>query len=123
MDVLIVTSELAPYVRVGGVADVIAALSKALRLLGHKVTIAMPRYAAFERSGLMLARRLTPLSVPGSAGVAPLEVREGWLWLGLREVLPPGTKVDWSGLFASASGLAATALGSLANAASKPPQK
>src|SRR5262249_36504599 len=44
MDILFVASELAPMVKVGGLADVVAALSKALRLLGHKVTIALPRY-------------------------------------------------------------------------------
>ena len=64
MDILFVASELAPMVKVGGLADVVAALSKALRLLGHKVTIALPRYPAVEAGGLLLARRLTPLSLP-----------------------------------------------------------
>ncbi len=36
-------------VKVGGLADVVAALSKALRLLGHKVTIALPRYPGDRR--------------------------------------------------------------------------
>src|SRR5438445_5976394 len=61
MEILFVTTELAPFVKVGGLADVAAALPKALRALGHKVTIAMPRFAAIEQSGLLLARRLTPL--------------------------------------------------------------
>jgi starch synthase len=63
MDILFVASELAPMAKVGGLADVVAALSKALRLLGHKVTIALPRYPAVEAGGLMLARRLTPIHV------------------------------------------------------------
>jgi starch synthase len=63
MEILFVSTELAPYVKVGGLADVAAALPKALRSLGHKVTIVMPRYAAFESSGLLAARRLTPLEV------------------------------------------------------------
>lgn len=49
--------------KVGGLADVVASLSKAIRLLGHKVTIAMPKYAAFNASGIMLARRLTSISM------------------------------------------------------------
>jgi starch synthase len=61
MEILFVASELAPMVKVGGLADVVAALSKALRLLGHRVTIALPRYPGVEAGGLMLARRLTPL--------------------------------------------------------------
>ena len=68
MDILFATSELAPMVKVGGLADVVGALSKALRLLGHKVTIALPRYPAIEASGVMVARRLTPLVLPGAAG-------------------------------------------------------
>ena len=64
MDILFVASELAPMIKVGGLADVASALSKALRLLGHKVTIALPRFPAIEAGGLMLARRLTPLVLP-----------------------------------------------------------
>jgi starch synthase len=64
MDILFVASELAPMIKVGGLADVASALAKALRLLGHKVTIAIPRFPALEAGGLMLARRLTPLVLP-----------------------------------------------------------
>lgn len=63
MDILFVTTELAPYVKVGGLADVSAALPKTLKALGHRVTIVMPRYAAFDESGLLMARRLTPLRI------------------------------------------------------------
>lgn len=63
MDILFATTELAPYVKVGGLADVAAALPKALRALGHKVTIALPRYAALENQGLLFARRLSPLKL------------------------------------------------------------
>lgn len=61
MEILFVTTELAPYVKVGGLADVSAALPKTLKALGHRVTIVMPRYAVFDDSGLLMARRLTPL--------------------------------------------------------------
>jgi starch synthase len=64
MDVLFVAPELAPMVKVGGLADVVSALAKALRLLGHKVTVALPRYPGVEAGGLMLARRLTPVTLP-----------------------------------------------------------
>ena len=63
MDILYVTTELAPFVKVGGLADVSAALPKTMKALGHKVTIVMPRFPAFEEAGLLLARRLTPLTI------------------------------------------------------------
>ena len=63
MEILFVTTELAPFVKVGGLADVSAALPKTLKALGHKVTIIMPRFPAFEEAGLLLARRLTPLTL------------------------------------------------------------
>jgi starch synthase len=63
MEILFVTTELAPHVKVGGLADVASALPKALRALGHKVTIVMPRFPSIEAGGLLVARRLTPLKV------------------------------------------------------------
>jgi starch synthase len=61
MEITFVTTELAPFIKVGGLADVSAALPKALRALGHTVTTVVPRFAALEAQGLLLARRLTPL--------------------------------------------------------------
>ncbi|HEX3771671.1 MAG TPA: glycogen synthase GlgA [Polyangiaceae bacterium] len=61
MEITFVTTELSPFVKVGGLADVSAALPKALRSLGHAVTIVVPRFPALEAQGLLLARRLTPL--------------------------------------------------------------
>lgn len=72
MEILFVTTELAPFAKVGGLADVSAALPKTLKALGHKVTIVMPRYPAFEEAGILVARRLTPLSF--DLGGKPYEV-------------------------------------------------
>lgn len=63
MEILFATTELAPFAKVGGLADVSAALPKQLKMLGHRVTVVMPRYPAFEDAGMMLARRLTPLKL------------------------------------------------------------
>ncbi|HWL86868.1 MAG TPA: glycogen synthase GlgA [Polyangiaceae bacterium] len=60
MEILFLSTELAPFVKVGGLADVAAALPKALRALGHRVTMVLPRFPGFEQ-GLLFARRLTPL--------------------------------------------------------------
>ena len=99
MDILFAASELAPMVKVGGLADVVAALSKALRLLGNKVTLAIPRYPALEASGLLLARRLTPMvlpSLPGAKAGERLEFRvlDGKLGSGVELLV-----IDFPGLF------------------------
>jgi starch synthase len=72
MDILFVATELAPFVKVGGLADVTAALTKALRVLGHRVTIVLPRFRGLEAGGLLVARRLTPLKL--ALGDRTLEV-------------------------------------------------
>jgi starch synthase len=63
MDILFATTELAPFVKVGGLADVSAALPKTLRMVGHNVTVVLPRFPAVEAGGLLVARRLTPLRI------------------------------------------------------------
>src|SRR5690606_8616805 len=40
-------------------------LAKALRLLGHDVTICVPRLPGYEAAGLMVARQLSPLPLEG----------------------------------------------------------
>ena len=87
MDILFVATELAPLVKVGGLADVVAALSKALRQLGHKVTLAMPRFPPLERGGLLVARRLTPLSFSLGDTQVEVTVYDGRLGSGVELVL------------------------------------
>ncbi len=90
MDILMVTAELAPWVQSSDTGDSVASLSKALRQLGHEVTIALPRHAAFEDSGLLLARRLTPLALPNGESAV---VFDGQLPSGVRLALfEPATK-------------------------------
>ena len=79
MEILFVTTELSPFVKVGGLADVSAALPKALRMLGHSVTIVLPRYPALEAGGLLVARRLTPLKFSLGATAYDVTVFDGRL--------------------------------------------
>src|SRR5882757_6458064 len=83
MDILFVATELAPFIKVGGLSDVIAALTKSLRQLGHKVTLAMPRYPALERGGLLVARRLTPLTFDFGGELIEVTVYDGRLASGV----------------------------------------
>jgi starch synthase len=84
MDILMVSAELSPYARTTDAADAVASLSKALRQLGHEVTVAMPRYRSLETSGLLMARRLTPLGLPSGGEVT---VYDGQLPSGVKLVL------------------------------------
>jgi starch synthase len=86
MEVLMVAAELAPYARATPAADAVPSLAKALRQLGHRVTVALPRYRGFEAQGLLVARRLTPLVVDGGE----VTVFDGQLASGVEIVLFEG---------------------------------
>lgn len=43
LKILIAASEIVPFAKSGGLADVVGALPKALRALGHDVRVVMPR--------------------------------------------------------------------------------
>ena len=84
MDLLMVAAELGPYVRVSEAADSVASLAKTLRQLAHDVTICLPRHPEFEKQGLLVARRLTPLTLSSGEEVTVLD---GQLASGVRFVL------------------------------------
>lgn len=48
LKILMVAPELAPLIKVGGLADVVGALSKALAAKGHDVRIVIPKYAGLR---------------------------------------------------------------------------
>jgi starch synthase len=82
MNVLFVTSELAGYVKTGGLGDVSASLPKALRALGLDVRILIPLY---EKTQHHVPAIRSVARLEGSAAVPPCE-------LGLAE-MPDGTPV------------------------------
>jgi starch synthase len=69
MEILLVATELSPWISSTDTADEIFALARTLRQLGHDVTVMAPFDNAFERGGLLVARRLTPLSLPDGVEV------------------------------------------------------
>ncbi|HEV3387196.1 MAG TPA: glycogen/starch synthase, partial [Gemmata sp.] len=62
--VLLASSEVAGFAKTGGLADVAAALPRALSRLGNQVAIAMPLYAAIRRSNIPIERTNVVLPVP-----------------------------------------------------------
>ncbi len=52
LKILFTASEVVPYAKTGGLADVAGALPKALEKLGHEVIVVMPRYYSIDRDRL-----------------------------------------------------------------------
>jgi starch synthase len=64
LKVLLAASEVAPFAKTGGLADVSGALARAVARLGHDVRVIMPRYLAVERGGFTLEPVVARLAVP-----------------------------------------------------------
>lgn len=83
LKILFVTPEIDPYVKVGGLADMVGALPKELAKLGHDVRIVGPLYRSVKRMGDWQARN-EPLGI--DVGVAAV-------WARTWETRLPGTGV------------------------------
>lgn len=51
MKILLLASEVSPFVKTGGIADVVSELARALKRLGHDVRVALPRYRVIQING------------------------------------------------------------------------
>ncbi|MBF0319774.1 MAG: glycogen synthase GlgA [Nitrospirae bacterium] len=85
LKILVAASEVAPFVKEGGLADVTGALSAALSVKGHDVRLVLPRYHQIDPKKYKLTKRKETLSVPmGVIGTVEASIMEGKL---------PGTSV------------------------------
>jgi len=64
MKICMVSSEVTPFAKTGGLADVTAALTRALAARGHDVRLFMPMYAPLRKSGRAFDPGLV-VEVPG----------------------------------------------------------
>ena len=75
LKVMMVSSELVPFAKAGGLADMVGALTAALAEIGHDVRVVLPRYYGIDIGRL---RRIgQPLSVPLGGGEEWCAVYEG----------------------------------------------
>ncbi|MEA1919364.1 MAG: glycogen synthase GlgA [Campylobacterota bacterium] len=83
LNILFVASEVVPFAKTGGLADVSGALPKALKDLGHNIIVVMPRYYKIDPSKLT--------QIDGTLGVpmGPM----GELWAAVYTTTLPGSDV------------------------------
>lgn len=85
MNIVMVSSEVVPFAKTGGLADVVTGLSRALERAGHDVTIILPHY-----------RRLIPASLAGQTTGISVTVAMGdhtpHAWI--RRTTLPGSRVN-----------------------------
>ena len=77
MRVLFASSEVAPFAKTGGLADVAGALPKALQSLGHDVRVVLPKYRLVDTARFGLRKILPKLVVPIAGTVETCAVWEG----------------------------------------------
>jgi starch synthase len=66
MRILFVSSEMVPFSKTGGLADVAGGLTKALRKLGHEVATIVPYYKATRKKGFSIEDVDIPFAIPMS---------------------------------------------------------
>lgn len=94
LNIVIVASEVAPFAKTGGLADVVGSLPKAIASLGHHVSVIMPRYATVEDAVRSLEKVHDGLEVP----IGP-NAERGVIWSAKLAPKIPVYFVDHRGFF------------------------
>jgi len=77
LKILCLAAEIVPFAKVGGLADVVGALPKALQAFGHDVRLAMPRYKQVDPERFALEPVLNDLTVKMSNFQVSVKVLQG----------------------------------------------
>lgn len=62
-NVLMVSSEMAPLIKTGGLADVVGVLPAVMREMGHDVRVVIPKYADLKLDGYVVKEKVNPMGV------------------------------------------------------------
>ncbi len=79
MKILMLSAEIWPFAKTGGLADVVGALPIALHALGHDVRVAMPHYGLIDLAKFKLHKTLDPFPVPFGNTTKDASLLEGKL--------------------------------------------
>ena len=77
LKILILAAEIEPFAKVGGLAEVVGALPKALQALGHDVRLVMPRYRQVDRERFHLTTVSDSVAVTMGGFTVQISVCEG----------------------------------------------
>src|SRR3989442_1792898 len=83
LKILILAAEAVPFAKVGGLADVVGALPKALQELGHDVRLVMPRYGQIKPERFELTTVLNSIKVDMASFQEQVCVRQGTIGEGI----------------------------------------
>ncbi len=81
LNILFVSSEVDPFAKTGGLADVSAALPQTIKELDHEIRVIMPRYGCINerKSRLHQMIRLNDITIPIGSKTFPLTVKSSFL--------------------------------------------
>jgi len=65
LKILLVSAEVHPFAKTGGLADVSGALPPALKSLGHDIRVIMPKYSCTAKAGKEMRNIKVDLDIPG----------------------------------------------------------
>jgi starch synthase len=74
LKILVVASEAAPFIKTGGLGDVIGALPPALAARGHELMVVLPKYSAIDASSFRDTGRRVEVQFPGMTAGAQVFV-------------------------------------------------
>src|SRR5919108_3686706 len=83
LKILILAAEVVPFAKVGGLADVVGALPKALQELGHDVRLVMPRYGQVKPDRFKLTTVLDTVNVSMASLREQVRVCQGTIGHGI----------------------------------------
>jgi starch synthase len=76
LKILLLATEVVPFAKTGGMADVTGALPKAIRALGHDIRLAMPRYGRISPAQFQLQEAIPAFDVPMNHASEPASLMQ-----------------------------------------------
>ena len=79
LEILFASSEVVPFAKTGGLADVSGALPRAIKFQGHDVRVIMPKYKVVNNQKFALKTLAKSLAIPVGGEIAIVSILEGEL--------------------------------------------